>query len=73
MSYIRENCNCSNCGNELAYAWLFPDGRFEKIPQDCQIAVHNSTVDGFDVSVKCEICRIINIIKFNKQGVQNGH
>lgn len=63
MSYIKESTQCMCCQHKYFFYWLLPDGMFERIPTDAQIAEHDSFGTYYLIKPKCPRCNMIGQIR----------
>lgn len=69
MSFIRNECKCKYCGSINKYYWLFPDSKFERVPNDEYTSAESDKLGGYyTISVKCSKCNQITIVNYTLNG-----
>ena len=69
MSFIKNECKCKYCNSINKYYWLFPDSKFEQIPnEEYTQAESNNFGDHYVISVKCNNCNKIIMVNYSLDG-----
>lgn len=70
MSYIHNFCKCETCQKEFEYVWLYPDAKFEVIPdrEKYVFANHNRVYTKYEVCTRCPSCKTISCFEYSLEG-----
>ena len=69
MSFIKNECKCKYCNSINKYYWIFPDGKFEQIPnEEYTQAESNNFGNHYVISVKCNNCNKITMVNYSFEG-----
>ena len=74
MSYIHNSYKCKKCERKIEYVWLYPDLKFETVPDENRyvFASHDKDFTKYEVYVKCPSCEMISSFEYSLSGEFKG-